>query len=80
MVSIEKSKGGQFYARVTGKNNEKLVRSETLKDKRSVFKNQFALFKELAAVFGFSDILSESWNAAYKAYWKMNVVDNTKKK
>lgn len=52
MVSIEKSKNGQFYARVTGGNNEKLMRSETVKTKQSAKKNLKAVYEQLHKIFG----------------------------
>lgn len=52
MVSIEKSKNGQFYARITGGNNEKLMRSETVKQIKSAMKNLYAVYKQLDKIFG----------------------------
>lgn len=69
MVSIERSKNGQFYARITGWNNEKLMRSETLKSKQSVLKNLHAVYLQLEEIFG--DL---------SATKQIEVVDNTKKK
>lgn len=78
MVSIERSKkNGQFYARITGGNNEKLMRSETVKTKLSALKNLHAVYRQLEKIF---DGVHAS---TYKELMDMiggDIVDNTKPK
>lgn len=55
MVTIEQSrskKGGQRkYLRITGDNNEKLVRSETMFQSLSVINNARATYEQLKRIF-----------------------------
>ncbi len=54
MVSIEKArskKGQRKFLRITGDNNEKLVRSETMFQSLSVINNARATYEQLKRVF-----------------------------
>lgn len=64
MVSIEKSKNGEKFLRITGNNNEKLVRSETMFKSNAVRNNARAVYEQLKRIFEGGE----------------EIVDNTKKK
>lgn len=54
MVSIEKSrskKGQRKFLRITGDNNEKLVRSETMFKSLAVINNARAVYEQLKRIF-----------------------------
>lgn len=54
MVSIEKSrskKGQRKYLRITGDNNEKLVRSETMFKSLACINNARAVYEQLKRIF-----------------------------
>lgn len=52
-----KLENGQYMAKITGKNNEPLMNSESLKDKASVYENLLAVMQEFSAgYFNFSQV------------------------
>lgn len=46
-IQIHKSVHGQYYTRVVAANGKTLTSSETLKQKKSAFKNAYSLIKTL---------------------------------